>query len=153
MVRDGDGIFYQVFNCQVIEFYLPVAAKMFEMRLYNRCTLFYNIFHDGLLIVGYSLPLDDAYRSFGACADAGSETIAEEIAYEPGLPIDDLKGTLRAVRDTLAASRALVIVNTDYFTFHSITPSITALSLIARTPCSPVYRRGYCRSSISAPIA
>jgi hypothetical protein len=129
MVWNGDGMILQVVNRLVIEFHLPMAGKMFEMGFDHRFSLPDNGLHHGFLIVGYSFSLDDTDRSFGAGAYAGPETIAEEITYEPCLSINELKCSLRAVRDALPASRAFGIVDIDYLPFHTVAPGKFIYSL------------------------
>jgi hypothetical protein len=118
MIRDRYAVLYQVLDSLIIQRDLAMTGEMFEMRLNYRCSLPDDIFHDRLLIVGNRFPLNDADRSFRAGTNAGTKTIAEKVTDKPCLSIDELQGSLRAVRDALATSRAFCIVNTDYVPFH-----------------------------------
>jgi hypothetical protein len=46
-------------------------------------------------------------------SDTGTKAIAEEIACEPGLPVNELEISLRAVWDALAAPLTFRVVNTE----------------------------------------
>jgi len=153
MIGDRDTVLYQVLDSLVIQRDLAMAGEMFEMRLYYRCSLPDDIFHDRLLIVGNRFPLNDADCALRTGANAGTKTVTKKIADKPCLAIDQLNGSLRAVRDALATPCASGIINTDYVPFHRVTPCIIAVFLTAHTPYSPVHRRGCCQSSISAPSA
>jgi hypothetical protein len=118
MIGDQDAFFDQVLNSLIIQRDLPVTCEMFEMSFDDRHTLPDNRFHHSIFVIGRCLAFDNRDRSLGAGACAGSKTIAEEIAYEPCLSVNELQGSLRAVRDALAASRAFFIVDTDYLPFH-----------------------------------
>jgi hypothetical protein len=118
MIGDWNAILDQVLDSLIIQRDLAMAGEMFEMRRNYRCTLPDDIFHDRLLIVGNRFPLNDADRPFRAGTNAGTKTIAEKVTDQPCLSVDELKSTLRAVRDALTASRAFCIVNTDYVPFH-----------------------------------
>jgi hypothetical protein len=118
MIRDQNAILYQEFNSLIIQRDLTMAGEMLQMRPDDWCPLSDYILHDSLLIVGNSFALNDADRPFWTGPDTCTKTIAEEIADKPGLSIDELKSSLRAVRDTLTTSRAFGIIDTDYFPFH-----------------------------------
>jgi len=101
---------------------------MSEMGFDDRTSLFYDIRHHRLLIVGHGLTLDHADRTFRAGADAGPEPVAEKIAHEPGLPVDELERSLRAVRDALAATGAFLSIDADDLPFHA--PALPVGSLL-----------------------
>jgi hypothetical protein len=122
MIGDQDTFLDEVLNSLIIQRDLPVTCEMFEMGFDDRDTLFHDRFHHGSFVIWYCLAFNNRDRSFRAGSYTGSETITEEIAYETCFTIDKLKRSLRAVRDTLTASRAFGIVNTDYLPFHEIAP-------------------------------
>jgi hypothetical protein len=96
-----------------------MARQMIEMGLDDVRALSHDIIHDRLFIVGLGLTLDDTDRAYGAGTDAGAKAVAEEVAYEPRLSIDELNSSLRAVRDTLPAARTFTIVDTNNLPFHN----------------------------------
>ena len=130
MIGDRYAVLCQVFYCLVVQVRLPVAGKVFEMCLYDRHALLCNGRHHSLLIIGRRFPLCNGDRAFRAGPDTGAETIAEDIAYEPGFPVNDLQRPFRAVRDALAASRAFRFVDTDDLPFHDSNPLACG-----RVPC------------------
>jgi hypothetical protein len=111
--------FDQVLYGLIVELPLPMTKEMLEMGPDNRCSLFCDIPHYGLLIIGNSLAFDNADRTLRAGADAGAKAITEKVAYKPGFSPDQLQGSLRAVRDALAASRAFLLIDADDPAFHS----------------------------------
>jgi hypothetical protein len=115
-----DFVLLQVFNRLVIQISLPMAGKVLEMGFDDGCTLSHDILHYRLFIVGDGFALDDDDRALGAGPDASAEAVAEQVAYEPCLTIDDLNSSLRAVRDALPASRAFIFVDANYLPFHII---------------------------------
>jgi hypothetical protein len=55
-------------------------------------------------------------------AEAGAKTIAEIIGDQTGLAVDDLQGTFSAVRNTLAAAVAELLIYLNYLSqyFHCL---------------------------------
>jgi hypothetical protein len=118
MIGDRDAFFDEVLNSLIIQRYLAMAGEMFEMGFDDRHTLPHDRFHHRIFVIGRCLAFDNRDRSLGAGPYTGTKTITEEIADKPCLPVDELKGSLRAVRDALAAACAFVFINTDYVPFH-----------------------------------
>ena len=118
MIGDGDAFLDEVLNSLIIECDLPMTCEMVEMGFDDRHTLFHDRCHHRIFVIGCCLAFDNGDRSLGAGSYAGSETITEEIANKPCLSINELKSSLRTVRNALTASRACIFVNTDYGPFH-----------------------------------
>jgi hypothetical protein len=115
-----DFMLLQVFKRLFIQISLPVAGKVFEMGFDDGCALPHDVLHYRLFIVRSGFTLDDADRAIGAGPYARAQAVAEQVAYESSLTVDDLDGSLRAVRDALPASRAFVFVDADDLPFHRI---------------------------------
>jgi hypothetical protein len=64
-------------------------------------------------------------------AEAGAQAVAHEIAYQPGFSIDNLQGALGTVGNALAATRALVFVYLNYYSFHNDVPFVVPALNIA----------------------
>src|SRR5665647_1467238 len=125
-------MFLHEFNRLVVQIHLTVAEKMFEMCPDYHWSLPDYGLHHGFFIVIFCFTFDDRDCSFRADTYAGTETITEKISDEPCFPVNDLKGTLRAVRDAKPASRTSVFINTDYFPFHSGAPGYFFMQLDIR---------------------
>jgi hypothetical protein len=118
MIGDRDAFFDEVLNSLIIQRDLPMTSEMFEMGFDDRHTLPHDRFHHRMFVIGRCLAFDYRDRSLRTGPDTGTKTITEEIADKACLAIDQLKGSLRAVRNALAAPGASGIINTDYVPFH-----------------------------------
>ena len=72
------------------------------------------------LVVGFGLPLHHADGLFRAMTDAGPQAVAEEIAEQPGLPVDDLQRSFGAARDAQTAPGAFLFVDFYDFSLHML---------------------------------
>jgi hypothetical protein len=97
-----------------------VAKQVFQMCPDNRCSLVCNGCHHRLFVIGNCLSFNHADGAFGTGSDAGTQTVAEEIGYKPGFPVNDLERSLRAVGDALAAPRAFLLIDADDLPFHIV---------------------------------
>ena len=129
MVRDWYPVLDQVLNRLVVQVRLAVTREMLEMGFDDGNSLFYDHCHHRLLVIWHGFALDDADRTLRAGADAGTEAVAEEVAHEPCLPVKDLECPFRAVRDALAASRALLFIDADDLTLHVLLPPYLILRI------------------------
>jgi hypothetical protein len=118
MLRDRDGVLDQVLNPLIVECPLSMTCQVLEVGFDDQCSLFYDHCHHGLLAVRLGLAFNDTDRPFWAGADTGPKPVTEKVAHEPGLPVNELECSLRAIRDALAASRAFRIVNADNPALH-----------------------------------
>jgi hypothetical protein len=108
----------QALDCFVVECGLAMAGKVLKMGPDNGRTLLYYPLHDCRFAVGYRFAFDNLDRTFRAGADAGPEPVAEEIAYEPGLIVNDLERPFRTVRDALATACTFRLINADDVPLH-----------------------------------
>ena len=69
--------------------------------------------HDPALVVGLGLPLRQRDGPFRAVADAGAKAVAEKVAHQPHLSVDDLQGAFGTVGEAQAAAGALLLVDCD----------------------------------------
>jgi hypothetical protein len=67
-------------------------------------------------------------------ANTRSETVAEKIAYQPGLPVDDLEGAFGAIWNAESAAGASALVYGNDFSNHvaSMRAKISAICIICR---------------------
>jgi len=114
---DGNVVLIQVFYCQFIEGRLSMPEEVFKMGGDYRWSLRDNVGHDGLLVIGPGFPFNDRDCSFRACADTGTEPIAEKVAYQSCFSLNQLQCSLRTIRDALAASRTLFLVDMNDLSF------------------------------------
>ena len=96
-----------------------VLPEVFEMRPHRSRTLGQDGLphHPGLVVI-LGLPDLDLHSPFRTGPDAGAETVTEEIADQPGLPVDHLEGPFGTVGDAEPAAVALIFVDLDDFPFH-----------------------------------
>ena len=67
-----------------------------------------NVVHHLAFVIGFSLALDGFDRPLRAGADARTESIAEQVANQTRLFVDDLQRPLGAIRNAIATAIALV---------------------------------------------
>jgi hypothetical protein len=120
VVRYGNGILEQVFDCRIVQILLSVAKQVLEVSPDNRRSRFCNSRHHRLFVVRSCFSFDHADSALGTGADAGTQTVAEEIGNKPGLPVNNLERSLRAVGDALTAPRAFVLIDADDLPFHIV---------------------------------
>ena len=63
--------------------------------------------HDLAFVVGFGLPRFHGDGSLGTLSHACAQTVAEQVAHEAGLAVDDLKRPLGAAGDANPASVTL----------------------------------------------
>jgi hypothetical protein len=73
----------------------------------------YDVRHHAALVVRFGFPLGERDRALGAVAHAGAKAIAEQVAHQARLAVDDLQRALGAVRDAEPAAVALLFVDGD----------------------------------------
>src|SRR4030065_604802 len=93
---------------------------MFEMGLYYIFSLSYYIFHYLFLIIRFRFPFLYFYRSFRTLSYTGTDTIAEQVTYKSCFFVYNLKGALRTIRNTQAASRTFIFIDPYYFSFSHL---------------------------------
>jgi hypothetical protein len=77
---------------------------------------FVNLF----LIEGIRFPLFDGKGALRALADAGAQAVAENIAHQFGLAVDDFNGFFGAARHAQTAAGALFFIDFDDLAFHTL---------------------------------
>jgi hypothetical protein len=50
--------------------------------------------------------------------DACAQAVAHQVAYQPGLVVNDLQGTLMTIWDAQSAPVAFIFINPYYLSFH-----------------------------------
>ena len=95
-----------------------MVMQMAQVRLDDLGALRHQTFHGGHLVVGFSLALFDADGTGRAVADAGTQPVAIQFAYQTGLAVDQLQGTFVATLGALAAAVAQFLVDGDDVSFH-----------------------------------
>ena len=95
-----------------------MLLQMLQMGLDGVGALPDDVLHHLALIVGFGLPFDDLNRAQRTLADAGAKAIAEEVADQPRLAVDQLECPFRAVGDAFAAAVAFRFIDLDNFSLH-----------------------------------
>lgn len=75
-------------------------------------------FHHFTLIIGFCFTFNDFNRTFRAVADAGTKTIAEQIADQSCLTVNQLHGPFMTIGNADATSVAFLFINLNNFPFH-----------------------------------
>jgi hypothetical protein len=117
---DRDILFAQIGLRDLQILGLVVFAQMLEMGRKHVSPLRHYIGHNLALIVGLGFPLDHADGPLGAIIQAGSQPVAKQISYQPGLAINYLQGTFRAIRDTDPTAVAFCLVDLNDLAFHGL---------------------------------
>lgn len=103
--------------CLLVEVVFAVFFKVVEVGFDGVGSGFDDVFHDFVFVVGVSFAFFDVYGVFGAVSDAGTESVAEEVADEACFVVDDLEGAFGAVGYALSAASAFFFVDGDDFSF------------------------------------
>ena len=69
-------------------------------------------------IIGFGFTLFHGNGTFGAVSDTGAKSVAEQVADQPGFPVNNLQCTFVAIRYTIAASVAQIFINFNNGPFH-----------------------------------
>jgi len=97
-----------------------VTSNCFKWAFITLGPPFHHVFHDLVLIVGFSFPGFNFDGPLGAGADTSTQAIAEKVTNKVGLSINYLQSTLRTSRDAVPTAGALFLVNFDNISLHNL---------------------------------
>jgi hypothetical protein len=103
---------------------LPVLAQVIKMRNDGGGALVHHGFDDTALIVLFGFTTLHRERACRTVADAGPESVAQDLSDQSGLSVDYLQCSLRASRDAFPAPVAEVLVDGDDFSFHGFSKDL-----------------------------
>jgi hypothetical protein len=97
---------------------------MFQVCFNHRFPLGGDAFHYLPLVIWEGIPLLDCDGAFRTMPEAGSQAVAEEVADQPGLAVNDLERPFRTARNAQSATVALALVNANDFAPHGDSPAL-----------------------------
>ncbi|MPM99744.1 hypothetical protein SDC9_146938 [bioreactor metagenome] len=96
-----------------------VRLEVFEVRLDRVGARRGDPLHHQPLVIGGGFAFDQLDRTARTLAQAGAESVAEEVADQAGFAVDHLDRAFGAVRNAVAAAVAERLVDFDDFSFHN----------------------------------
>jgi hypothetical protein len=103
-------------------------------RLAMRC----NALYDPALVIGFSFAFDYGDGASGAFTDTGSQAIAQAVADQSGLAVDDLDSRFMATTGAQAAAIAELLVNFNYGSLGHVCNPPGLLDKHLACPSTPV---------------